>query len=83
MHVNTNAKQKTKMFRVKSNLRAGAVTVYGSPSCGYCHKQVDYLNDNGIAFDFVDCTTQTCPDFVEGFPTLDVDGTITVGFTEI
>ena len=72
-----------KMFRVKSDLRAGALTVYGSPTCGWCKKQVAYLNSEQIPFDFVDCTTQVCPDFVTGYPTLDRDGEITVGFTAL
>ncbi len=69
-------------FRVKTGITAGAITVYGSPSCGWTTKQLDYLNEKGKNFEFIDCTQQQCPGFVTGFPTSDVDGEINVGYKE-
>ncbi len=59
------------------------MTVYGSPSCPWCKKQIEYLNDKGTDFEFVDCTTQQCPAYVTGFPTMNIDGKIVVGFHQI
>lgn len=70
-------------FKVKTGITAGAITVYGSPSCGWTGKQLDYLKEKGKDFSFVDCTKQKCPGFVTGFPTSDVDGKIITGYKEI
>mgnify|MGYP003344750451 FL=1 len=61
----------------------GVITVYGSKTCPWCVKQEKYLTEKGIAYNFVDCKQQQCPDFVQGFPTLDVNGEIKSGYTEI
>jgi hypothetical protein len=61
----------------------GNVTVYGSKTCPWCIKQEKYLMDKGIPYSFVDCRKQQCPEFVQGFPTIDLNGTITSGYSEI
>jgi hypothetical protein len=61
----------------------GNVIVYGSKTCPWCVKQEQYLTDKGIPYEFVDCRGQSCPDFVQGFPTLMVDNVIKSGYTEI
>lgn len=61
----------------------GTVTVYGSKSCPWCVKQEAYLTDKGIPYTFVECDKQQCPDFVQGFPTLSVNGDIKHGYTEL
>ena len=61
----------------------GNVIVYGSKTCPWCVKQEDYLTDKGIPYEFVDCKTEQCPDFVQGFPTLMVDNVVRSGYTEL
>ena len=61
----------------------GNVIVYGSKTCPWCVKQEDYLTDKGIPYEFVDCKTEQCPNFVQGFPTLMVDNVVRSGYTEL
>ena len=61
----------------------GDITVYGSKTCPWCIKQESYLKDKGINYTFVDCNSSKCPDFVEGFPTLVVNGQVKSGYTEL
>jgi hypothetical protein len=61
----------------------GSIIVYGSKTCPWCVKQEKYLTDNGIPYTFVDCRTGDCPEFVQGFPTLVVNGDIKTGYTEV
>ena len=50
--------------------------VYGSMGCGYTVKLRDKIGPH----EFVDCTKQTCPEFVEAYPTTRYpDGSIKVG----
>lgn len=69
--------KKSGMLNIKTGLKAGEVTVYGSPNCPWCVKQKEYLESKGVEYKFVDCTTQKCPDFVQGYPT-----TVSVGFVK-
>jgi len=57
--------------------------IFGSPSCPWCQKQLKYMNAKGLPYHFVDCNTQFCPDFVDGYPTMIVNNKITHGYTEI
>jgi hypothetical protein len=68
---------------LQSPVDKGSITVYGSKTCPWCIKQEKYLTDKGIPYNFVDCKSQQCPDFVQGFPTLDVNGDIKTGYNEI
>jgi glutaredoxin len=61
----------------------GEITVYGSKTCPWCVKQEKYLTDKGIPYTFVDCKAGQCPEFVQGFPTLSVNGEIKSGYTEL
>lgn len=61
----------------------GNVIVYGSKTCPWCVKQEKYLTDKGIPYIFVDCKAGQCPEFVQGFPTLSVNGEIKSGYTEL
>ena len=61
----------------------GTVTVYGSKTCPWCIKQESYLKYQGIPYNFVDCAHAQCPDFVDGFPTLVVNGQVMSGYTEL
>lgn len=54
------------------------VTIYGSLGCPYTVKQMDKYPDH----EFVDCTSEKCPDFVTAYPTTKYpDGKIEVGFS--
>ena len=68
---------------VRTDVRAGGLTVYGTETCGWTKKQLAYLEKKGIPFTFVDCDKQGCPGFVSGFPTLEMDGQIKTGYQEI
>ena len=61
----------------------GDVVVYGSKTCPWCVKQESYLKYQGIPYNFVDCRETQCPDFVDGFPTLVVNGQVMSGYTEL
>jgi glutaredoxin len=61
----------------------GDITVYGSKACPWCVKQEEYLKNKGIPYRFVDCVSEKCPEFVDGFPTLIVNGQVKSGYTEV
>lgn len=61
----------------------GSIIVYGSKTCPWCIKQEAYLKDKGIPYDFVDCASGQCPEFVSAFPTLMVNGEVKTGYTEV
>lgn len=52
--------------------------IYGSLGCPYTVKQMEKYPNH----EFVDCTSQKCPDFVTAYPTTKMpDGRIEVGFS--
>jgi hypothetical protein len=61
----------------------GNIIVYGSKTCPWCVKQEAYLKNKGIPYDFVECSTGGCPEFVKGFPTIMKDGEILEGYNEL
>ena len=72
-------KKKTKT----SSKEGGSITVYGSKECPWTVKQLEQLDDVKKAYTFVDCDSGKCPDFVNGFPTTQLeDGSIVSGFKE-
>jgi hypothetical protein len=70
-------------MKLKTDLSAGTITVYGSRECPWTQKQLAYLDQMGATYAFVDCDQQTCPDFVDAFPTSNIDGKIFVGFKQL
>lgn len=59
-------------------------TIYGSKGCPWCIKQTKYFEKLGKPYNFVDCDSTKCPDFVEGYPTLKSStGEIHSGFTKV
>ena len=70
-------------MRIHTDLRAGNLTVYGSDGCSWTKKQLAYLDKKGMPYTYVNCESGQCPKFVDGFPTLDIDGKIKVGYTEL
>ena len=61
----------------------GAIIVYGSKTCPWCIKQEAYLKYTGIPYDFIDCTQEKCPEFVDSYPTISMNGQILKGFSEL
>ena len=57
------------LSRRKTVAANGKYTIYGSESCPWTVKALDLAKKLGHAFDFVDCKSQKCPSFVDGFPT--------------
>lgn len=58
-------------------------TVYGSMSCGFTRKQLDYMKKNDVQFTYRECSGGKCPG-VDAFPTLvSPDGDKIVGYTEM
>ncbi len=66
-----------------------AVTIYSTPSCGYCNMAKDYFKKNSIPF--TDFNVATDPAKAEemvkksgqmGVPVIDVNGRIIVGFNQ-
>lgn len=62
----------------KAEAPKNKVTIYGSLGCPYTVKQMEKFPDH----EFVDCTSQKCPEFVTAYPTTKMpDGRIEVGFS--
>jgi glutaredoxin len=74
---------KGKSYYTQQPADKGDITVYGSKTCPWCVKQEAYLTEKGIPYTFVDCKAGQCPEFVQGFPTLSVNGEIKSGYTEL
>ena len=68
---------------VKTDLHAGEITLYGTEWCSWTQKQRQYLDGKGLQYSFVNCDKQSCPDFVNGYPTLVMDGQVIHGFKEV
>lgn len=75
--------QQSRGLRLRSQLKAGALTVYGTDWCGWTKKQRSYLGEKNIPYTYVNCESESCPSFVSGFPTLDNNGTISSGYKEL
>jgi hypothetical protein len=69
--------------RSSSSVKSGNWTVYGSMKCGWTRKQIDYMKDNSIEYEFIDCDSGKC-EGIKGFPTMvHKDGTRIEGFKEV
>ncbi len=65
------------------------IKVYSTPTCPWCHKVKDYLQEKGADFEDIDVSsnTEAAKEMVEksgqmGVPVVDIDGTIIVGFDQ-
>lgn len=63
------------------------VTVYSTPTCGYCKMAKAYFQENNVAYTEKDVSVDTVArdDMIKksgqlGVPVIDVDGTLIVGF---
>lgn len=65
------------------------VKIYTTPTCVWCKKVKEFLNENNVEFKEVDVSTdqEAAQEMTEksgqtGTPVIDIDGTIIVGFDE-
>jgi glutaredoxin 3 len=66
-----------------------AVTVYSTPSCGYCRKLKDYFKENRVKFSDYNVAEdlRRAEEMVNksgqmGVPVVDINGTVIVGFNK-
>ncbi len=66
-----------------------AVTMYSTPSCGYCKKLKDYFKENKVPFSDYNVADdmQRAEEMVKksgqmGVPVVDINGTVIVGFNK-
>ncbi len=64
-----------------------SVTLYSTPTCGFCHMLKDYLQEQNVAFTEKDITTDEdslrwvlTTTGMAAVPVVDIDGTVIVGF---
>jgi hypothetical protein len=67
----------------RSVVDKGNIIVYGSHGCPWCNKQEQYMKAKGIPYIFTDCDTESCPGFVNGYPTILKNGEVLSGYTEL
>lgn len=65
------------------------VKVYSTPTCPWCHKVKEYLNEKKVEFENIDVSAnhEAAQEMVKksgqmGVPVLDINGTIIVGFDQ-
>ena len=64
--------------------KEGKWKVYGSQNCGWTIKQLKYMDNNNIEYDYTDCKEAQCPSWVKGFPSLiSPSGEQTSGYKEM
>jgi len=75
------------IWRVKT--RMNKVTIYTTPTCGWCTRAKSYLRDNQISFvekdvsvDRVAATEMISKSNQMGVPVLDINGSIIIGFDQ-
>jgi len=75
----------TKVFEEVEEVGGGARVwkIYGSRSCSWTNKQIDYMRKHGKQFTFVDCDNEEC-EGINGFPTLVTpEGEVLNGYTKV
>lgn len=65
------------------------IKVYSTPTCSWCVRLKEFLNNKNIVFDDIDVAVdqKAAQEMVEksgqmGVPVMDIDGTVIVGFNE-
>jgi hypothetical protein len=66
----------------KGSKTTGPLTIYGTMGCGWTKKQLKHCDEKKIPYKFVDCDSESCPEFVKGYPTMDKGGEIIEGYRE-
>ena len=62
--MNQEPGQKLKNLPVRTGMRVGKATIYGTDWCGYTTRQKQAFADAGIPFDYVNC--EKSPDQCQG-----------------
>ena len=64
-----------------------AVTMYTTPTCGFCHMAKEYLKSKGVEYQTKDVSADAeayneilAKSGQLGVPVIDIDGTVIVGF---
>ena len=70
-----------------NNTRMANITIYSTPTCGYCKMAKEYLTSKNIPYTDIDVSTDRTQQEAMvsksgqyGVPVIDVDGKIIVGF---
>ncbi|MBP6880079.1 NrdH-redoxin [Candidatus Saccharibacteria bacterium] len=70
-----------------SDAKQPTITMYTTPTCGFCHMAKDYFDDNNVKFTQKDVTQDIdaqremiAKSQQMGVPVIDIDGEIIVGF---
>lgn len=65
------------------------ITVYSTPTCPFCHKLKEFLDENKVKYTDIDVAadTEKAQEMIKksgqmGVPVIDVDGEIVVGFDQ-
>ncbi|MEX1997531.1 MAG: glutaredoxin domain-containing protein [Candidatus Andersenbacteria bacterium] len=65
------------------------VTIYSTPTCGWCQRTKEYFKENSVEYTEKDVSTGTAAreEMLHktrqmGVPVIDIDGEITVGFDQ-
>jgi glutaredoxin 3 len=63
------------------------ITIYTTPTCGFCHMAKEYFKSRGVAYKDVDITREVTAQMWVldktgqlGVPVIDIDGSLVVGF---
>ena len=83
---NTNVNKNNSNNNSNNNNNSCKLVVYGADWCGWTKKQLKYLDENKIDYDYIDCSKDkdSCPAEVKGFPAIKhCDGTLKPGYQEI
>ena len=68
-------------------MSANKVTIYTTPTCGFCHMAKEYFKSKNVEFNSKDISqdTEAYEEVLQksgqlGVPVIDIDGTMIVGF---
>jgi glutaredoxin 3 len=71
----------------KPDMQEKDVTIYTTPTCGFCHQAKRYFQEHGVQYKEVDVSADrnAARELVLrsrqfGVPVIDVDGTLVIGF---
>ncbi len=74
---------------MKGEMKMKKVTVYSTPTCPWCTKVKDYLDQNNVEYESFDVSKERekAMEMIQksgqqGVPVIDIDGKIVVGFNQ-
>jgi len=76
-------------FRPKPKKKSSRITIFSTPTCGYCNMAKQYLSSHNIRFRDVDVSRDqaAAQDLVRrsgqmGVPVIDINGKLVIGFDQ-